>query len=182
MKKALTLSVGILLCAGAAFGQAGAIGLYAEGTYTQCDYDDTASAIVTVYAVHKYTQGATASQWKVQAGGGFNCTYIGETPPFGVIGDTQNGIAINYGTCITSDFLLVLIMYHCTGSNPACAYLEVVPDPSAPTGKIEVIDCNLAKLTGVGSKLFINNDGTCGRPCGIATREANWGRVKALYR
>jgi hypothetical protein len=182
MQKTLTLSVGILLCAGAAFGQAGGIGLYVDVVvFSQCDYDDTAPNSVDIYAVHKHTQGATASRWKVEAGGGFNCAYIGEITPTGSVGDTQNGIAIGYGACLSSTILLATIHYLCSGTNPPCAFLEVVPDPSAPSGKIEVVDCSFVTLEGVGSTLFVNNDGTCGRPCGIPTRETNWGRVKALY-
>ena len=64
MKTSLFVTACILLIAGAAFGQAGGIGLYVDHpAYVQCSYDDTGDALVPVYAVHKYCPGATGSQW-----------------------------------------------------------------------------------------------------------------------
>jgi hypothetical protein len=59
--------------------------------------------------------------------------------------------------------------------------LEVVPDPDEPTSEISVVDCNYVKLAAVGSRLYFNDDGSCGA-CVLPTREANWGQIKAMYR
>jgi hypothetical protein len=184
MKRLLIITLGLVLCTSVAFGQAGGIGLYVDQpTYTDCDYDDTGAALVPVYAVHLYSiPGATASQWLLVEGGGFNCSYTGEIVHMPtVIGATRTGISLGYGGCIAPPTLLVTINYFCMGTSPACASLEIVGDPASGSGLIEVVDCAFTRKFGVGSMMFFNDDGTCGRPCGIATKEVNWGRMKALY-
>lgn len=188
MRPFLIIFAYIIFCAGAAFGQAGGIGLYVDqDTFVQCDYDDNEAALVPVYVVHKFCPGATASQWRVISGGGFNCTFVGETHNCFYLamdcGNTRDGISLPYGGCVDASNLLIATMnYFCMGDTPTCAWLEVVPDPDAPTGTIEVIDCSYVKHAAVGSKIFFNNDGTCGQPCGLPTQTSSWGQVKALYR
>ena len=174
----------ILLCAGVAFGQAGGIGLYPDAAYMSCDYTDDTAALVPIYVVHKYTPGATAAQFMVVPGGGFNCTYTGEYTSMPTsIGTTQTGISVAYGACLSSDILLVTINYFCQGISPTCSYLEVVPDPGAPTGTIEVVDCTYQKHTALGGSVAFNADETC--MCLLdypfATKATSWGRVKVLY-
>ena len=184
MKKVLLLTLAIMICASMAFAQAGGIGLYVDaGTYVACDYTDTGNALVPVYVVHKLCPGATASQWMLVAGVGFNCTYTGEIIALPTsIGSTQSGISIAYGGCLgATNLLLATVNYFCMGISPTCASLEIVADPAAPTGLIEVIDCAFVKHQGVGSMLFINNDGSCGRPCGLPTNETSWGQIKSMY-
>ncbi len=185
MKRSLLIGLGILFCASMAFGQAGGIGLYVDHPgYTQCNYDDTGPALVPVYVVHKLCPGATASGWMVVEGGGFNCTYAGEIACGGMthVGSSQTGIACPYGGCFSSNVLIATIHYFCAGASPACAYLEVVPSPRTSSGTIEVWDCNSVRLAAVGGKLFFNDDGTCGRACGLSTKTTSWGKVKAMYR
>jgi len=58
----------------------------------------------------------------------------------------------------------------------------MVPDPAAPTGQIEGVDCATTKTFPNGSSLTFDYDGTC-PPCGeiVPVEETNWGRVKSLY-
>ncbi len=187
MKTSLFVTAVMLLIAGAAFGQGGGIGLYVDyPTFVQCSYNDTGAGLVKVYVVHKNCPGAVASQWMVISGGGFNCTYIGEWHSCAALamtcGTTLGGISLPYSGCVVASNLYIAeIHYFCTGASPPCAFLEVVPDTDAPTGTIEVVDCNYVKLAAVGSKLYFNDDGTCGA-CGLPTRDTSWGQVKALYR
>lgn len=183
MKKAVFLCLGFLLYASAVFGQGGAIGLYADTLLYSCDFDDTGPGLVSIYAVHKYSPGASASEWRVVSGGGWNCAWTGDLNHFPtVIGNTQAGITVGYQGCLVSPILLVTINFFCLGTSPPCAFVEVVADTAMTAeGQIQVVDCDYNAHVGVGSKLFVNNDGTCGRPCGIAIRETSWGRVKALY-
>ena len=186
MKIVLVLTAMILLCASAVYGQAGVIGLYVDApTYVNCGYTDTAPALVPIYVVHKVTPGATASQFMVAAGGGFNCTYTGEIIAAPVsIGSTQTGLSASYGGCLASDILIATINYFCMGTSPTCANLRVVPDPAAPTGQIEVVDCAFQKRTGFGFPFYINEDFTCRslQMCQIPTKNTSWGEVKVLYR
>jgi hypothetical protein len=184
MKRLLIIALGLTLCASVAFGQHGAIGLYADPGYTSCFVSDVGPALVPIYVVHVLcVPGATGSQWKLQTGGGWNCIYTGEIVHTPVsIGAAQGGISLGYGGCLPCPNLLVTVNWFCQGISPACAYLEIVPDVLGTTsGTIEMVDCDFILRTGgVGSKLYANPDGSCD-PCGIATRETNWGKVKALY-
>lgn len=182
MKKLLLLSIGILLCASVAFGQAGFIGLYVDPAYTDCDYSWTGPALVPTYVVHKSCPGATASQFMVQQGGGWNCTFTGEIVAIPVsIGSSLGGLSASYGGCRPSDILISTINWFCMAAPPTCSYLQVVPDIAAPSGEIEVVTCTFTKIFGNGSILYGSPDGSC--DCGeiVPTRDTNWGQIKSLY-
>jgi hypothetical protein len=182
MKCLLLIAVSLVFCAGMASAQSGYIGLFVDfGSYADCDYVDAGAALIPVYVVHKMTPGAVASQFKLVSGGGFTMIYTGEIVAMPtVIGSTYAGISLAYGGCRSSDILLVTINYFAMGSSPSCAYLEVVPDPSAPSGTIEVIDCGYVKLIGGGSRLYVNPDGSCSCQV-VPVEETTWGHIKTLY-
>jgi hypothetical protein len=171
----------LLIIWSVAFGQAGYIALFFDQpAYSNRCYDDLTAALVPVYVVHQLTPGATASQFMVVSGGGFNCVYTGEIIAVPVsIGSTQSGISVSYGGCVPSTILIATMNYFCQGISPANAYLEVVPDPAAPTGTIEVVDCSFVKLVAYGGRAYFNTD----QPwlCVDPTRQTSWGAVKALY-
>lgn len=163
MKKVLLLSFYVLSCAGAASGQAGDIGLFIDSPgYTDCDFTFTAAALIPVYVVHRNTPGATASQFMVQPGDGWNCTFTGEIIVVPVsIGSALSGLSASYGGCRPSPILITTINYFCLVAPPTCASLRVVPDPAAPTGTIEVVNCSFVKLEGRGRVMYANPDGRC---------------------
>ena len=182
MKKLLLISLALILTSTLAFGQAGVIGLYVDaGPYVQCTFADVGAALVPVYAVHKLCPGATASQWMITTGGGFNCTYTGEIIALPTsIGNTQVGISIAYGGCLgASNLLLATINYFCMGASPTCAFIQVVPDPAAPSGQIEVIDCAFVKLVATGNAIYFNHNTSC--DCYDPVQNSSWGGIKALY-
>jgi hypothetical protein len=185
MKKVLLLTLAISFCASMAFGQAGGIGLFVTVPYNQdsCYVEDTGAALVPVYAVHMYCPGATASQWMLVTGGGWNCTYTGEIVHMPTsIGNTQAGISLGYGGCKACPLLVVTINYFCMGTSPTCAYLQVVGDPASGSGTIEVVDCAFARHVGCpGGKLYANADETCDPCVPLPTRQTSWGKIKTLY-
>ena len=78
--------------------------------------------------------------------------------------------------------LIATMEFFCMGASPPCAYLEVVPDPGAASGRIEVTDC-AGQVHYVGGSRFIMNDyGGCGFCFPPATQTSTWGQVKAMYR
>jgi hypothetical protein len=182
MKRVLLFSLGILLCAGVAFGQAGYIGLFTDPGYTDCYLYDDVIGIKSIYAVHKAASSVTASQFQVAIGPGMGCVETGVMNNFPtVIGSPSTGISIAYGACLVSDILLFTWNFFCQGTSGTCAKLEVVPDPAAISGAIEIVTCNSYKLPGNGSALYVNPNGFC--DCGevVPTRESSWGQIKALY-
>jgi len=183
-KLLIVVMVGVLLFSGVAFGQpAGYIGLYTDAsTYTNCIMNDFGPALVPVYVVHKAIPGATASQFMVTMGGGFNAIYISEIVHMPLsIGSVLTGISIAYGGCLPSDILLVTINYFTQGISPSCAYLKVVADPASPNGQIEIDDCAFNILLGGGSTLYVNPDGTCqcgpDASCGVHPGALDFGGV-----
>lgn len=184
MKKALilVLALGMVMTASLAFGQ-GAIKLYTDQTLSSCNItNDSGTFFVT--AVHEGHNGATASQFKLQ-NNGHTMIYLADNSAFSlVIGNTQAGIAVSYGGCFNGQISVVSAIYSGIGTSPPCSSIEVVPDPNAPTGNIEAVDCANPpnKVFPAGSILTIKYDGTCDA-CGIIVpvEETNWGRVKSLY-
>jgi hypothetical protein len=62
---------------------------------------------------------------------------------------------------------------------PCCPY-PVIPDPSIPSGEIEVVDCAGVIRHAVGLVAMVNPDGSC--PCGtVPVQKTTWGRAKAMY-
>lgn len=184
MKKLLLLCTGVLVLAGPAFGQVGYIQLSTDPVGVECNYTDLNSGVVQVYAIHKSTPGVTQSRWMVQGGGGFTCLFMGEFIQISAYsGTTQTGLRVVYPGCQPSDILVAIIEYFCLGTCPSCAFLAVVPDPTAPSGQIEVVDCQDMTHFVPASMIIVNDfQGTCGDCVPSATEPASWGRVKTLYR
>jgi hypothetical protein len=180
--KALIILTSLLvLSAGAAFGQAGYIGLYADPEGINCSVSDDGSGQVTAYVIHRAASGTTGSQWKIEASDGFDMTYVGESLSYVAMGNTQSGISMSYGSCLGSQILLCTITYVSNGSSSPCSYLQVVADPNSDSGAIEVMNCASQKNPGNGSRLYVNPDGSCA--CGQVNpiEETDWGRIKAMF-
>jgi hypothetical protein len=181
IKRGLLLSLGIILLAGLAYGQAGFIGLYSDFGYTNCSMVDTPGE-VSIYVVHKASAGATSSQFRIAVGAGMACTPLEVIHNFTTtIGDPATGITVSYGACYPSDILLFTWVFSCSGSSAPCSILEVVPDPAAVSGTIEIFDCSHFKLVGGGGIMYVNPDGSC--DCGevVPEKDTSWGQIKSLY-
>jgi hypothetical protein len=181
MKRGAVLSFCILLSAGLAYGQAGFIGLFTDFSYTDCSVVDTPGEVY-IYAVHKASTGATASQFRIAVDAGMTCTPVSVIHNFPTtLGDPATGISISYGACYPSDILLFTWVFSCSGTSLPCSKLDVVPDPAVLTGTIEVFDCNHFKLVGGGGVMYVNPDGSC--DCGeiVPVEETSWGQIKSLY-
>lgn len=156
------------------------IGLFVDTAYENCKLSDTGPGVVTVYVVHSTSSGATGSQFKLQTGSGVMLSYLGETSPFPlVIGNTQTGISIGYGSCQYSDVLVSTISYYASGNSATCSSIWIVPDPASLQGYIEVVSCSTTRFEASGSLLVINSDGSC--DCGPTSRDSNWGKIKDIY-
>lgn len=102
------------------------------------------------------------------------------------VGGSQSGLSVDYGECLTGWIHVLTIVYADYigfGSPPCCLY-PVLPDPSAPSGKIEVTDCHEKVVFGVGVHGIVNSNESCpcGTPTGIIDRASTWGGIKALFR
>ena len=157
------------------------IGVYDDTQGLSCNITDD-MALKHVYVVHATSLGATASEWSAPLPACWtNTTWLSDTEPFGMPGNSQTGKAVGYGTCQAgpSAIHVLTINYFVQGSSPPCCLYPVLPPSWAAT--INVVDCDNVLLPAVGLTSTINGDGTC--PCGypVPVEESTWGKVKALY-
>jgi hypothetical protein len=159
----------------------GQIGVFADEYGSECNLVDDGSGLMTVYVVHVNTNGASASQFAAPMPGCMTgVTRMGETSPFLAIGDSQTGVAIAYGACLTSPIHVLTIQYMGSGLSETCCPYPVIPHPQALSGEIEVTDCDNNLLTAGGDVSRVNSDGSC--RCGtVQVEKCTWGRIKALY-
>jgi hypothetical protein len=184
MKRLLLLTLAILLINGVVFAQLdlGSIDIFTDLTSMSCDFLDTGGFVqVQIFATHA-NDGSTASMWMLTVPPGW--THFGDTSPYQTIGVSVDGASVAYGNCITGDFNILTANFGTPGDTPACSLLKIVPHPAAPTGLIELVDCQEpapAKQTfaGLGAGI-VNDDGSC--PCTyVPVHETTWGGIKALY-
>jgi hypothetical protein len=180
MKKALLLTLVLMLSASMAFAQGGSIGIYADPAGASCNISDTVAGLLSFYAVHALTPGATASQFAAPQPACFPATFLSDSPAFPVaIGGSQTGIAIAYGACLAAPIHVLTIQYFASGITPPCCYYPVVPDPNLPSGQIEVVDCAETIVFATGGVGIINPDATC--DCDVPTQDTTWGKVKSIF-
>jgi hypothetical protein len=112
--------------------------------------------------------------------GCFNAELIGVTSPFTLtIGSPLTGMAIAFGQCLSGPVYLARLTFVAEGATECCFYW-VTADPKAPTGRIEIADCNEGKFLGTGGAVILNpNDHDCMEY--VPARSSTWGKVKALY-
>jgi hypothetical protein len=182
MKRLLLFTVLSLLVAGAAFSQAGSIGIFPDAGGTGCDIVD-AGGLVQVHYYHVYHQGATASQWMLDLSG-LSWTHLGDTWSFPTaIGSSITGISLGYGSCMPAPTYLGVSNFF--GSNaPTCSPIQIVADPASLSGLIEGVDCGSPanKTYPTGDLEMVNADLGCSCPGSSPVESTTWGSVKALYR
>jgi hypothetical protein len=181
MRRLLMIALMTCTVPSLATAQTDVIGLFTDTGYDECKLNDTGSGVVSIYVVHTATTGSVASQFRVIGDAGVTLSYIDESTQWPlVIGNSQTGVAVTYGgECRFSDILVITINYFAMGSSTTCSTLRVTPDPYAPTGTIEVVNCSQSRLEAIGAHLVVNSDGTC--ECGPSTQFTNWGVIKAKY-
>ena len=185
MKRSLLIAVCLVFTASIVVAQPpGSIMLFSDPGFVGCDMYDQVPGLLTVYVVHMWTPGATASQFMVNhwSWGAGTLIYVGEVSPYGVIiGNSQIGVSIAYGACVPSPNLLLTINYFGSGLSAPCSYIQVVPDPGAIPPEIWVVDCQTPpnKAIATGGDVVVNPDQSCF--CNVPVQETTWGKVKALY-
>jgi hypothetical protein len=146
MKRSLILIVAIgCLMAGTALSQTGgAIGIFGDPGATTY-FKDEVSGLSTYYLVLVNSQGATAVQFSAPIPECFEgAVYLGENTPFPtMLGNSQTGVAIAFGTCLMSPVELLRVSVITTGQTGVCCRFPVLPDPMEPSGEILYTDCTM---------------------------------------
>jgi len=189
MKRALIGAACLLLLSGAALGQYGYLGVFADQGGCYCNVYDSVPGLVNVYVVHRdISQGLTGVRFIITGGGGMTMTYLAEAkmgPPLEITGNMVDGYCVGYGSCITGSLTIMQIVYFGTGTSATCSWLEVSAAPGAVTGQVEGSDCNDQVVVVSGMQTPVNPDTGC--ECMILScqpvpvDETTWGAIKALY-
>jgi hypothetical protein len=180
MRYFVVLASIILLLAGAASAQLpGSIGIFADAGGTDCNLADTGSLVI-VYVLHVHTDGATASQFRIDISG-TGWTWMGDNWPWTVIGNSIVGVSYGYSTCQSGSIYLGSVNFLGTNVAP-CTHISVEADPMALSGQIEAIDCSdpPVKFFPTGGHAIVNQTPEC--MCSVPVESTTWGGVKALYR
>jgi hypothetical protein len=188
MLKIRILIVSILLSGGPASGQINTINLYGDTLHTDCSIaHEWGQIAIVAHVFHYSSSGAMSSRFSAPDPGCFiEGTYARDIAVFpATTGNSQTGITINYGACLTGwIFVLSIIYMDVTGlGSPDCCAYPVLADPSAPSGQIEILDCSNNVVPGGGISGIVNGTPQC--PCDIVTGifeyHNTWGRIKSLY-
>jgi len=178
MKRLLLTALTLVFATGSAFGQAGEIDVFSDIGYSDCIVNDLFPGAITLYIVHTNSVGATESQFKMDLPS--TLTWVGETSPYLVIGQSTSGVTISYGSCLQSPILLLTVDIQGAGLTPPCSYISIVPDPAALSGLIEAVDCNSFKMYPNPGWAVVNPNSLC-NSCEVLVGQATWGNIKALY-
>jgi hypothetical protein len=189
MRKSLTLLFAWVLCAGSA--SADHIGLYRDpiGYYCALQNPPVGPPGFSLYVVHKFNAGATGSQFKVEDASGFFPTT--QSTITGVsLGTWNTDWSIAYGACLSGDVPVATLNFMYFGTPPLlCAHwMRITPAPtSAIPGSVITVNCSQGVEPASSAGIWFG-PGAISGPHGecwcatVATREATWGSVKALYR
>jgi hypothetical protein len=202
MRKLLSVLALLVLVASPALGQVDYISMFADVGGTDCDLKDIAPGLTPYYVVHyMWGGGSTASQFWAPAPWCLGALYLSDTSVFPVtIGNSQTGVSIGYGSCLTDRAHVLTINFFTQGTSHSCCCYFVYPHPESTTGDVQVVDCSNNLQSANGGWGYINADWvTCGcwvdkqaaasGPAGpygcindpVAVDQATWGKVKALY-
>lgn len=183
MRRVLPLVLVILLGATVAFAGVGRVGVYGDNTGANCAITQPgAGNIFYVYLVHVETDGVTGAQFYAPKPACLNASWIADVNAYPVVlGDTQTGYAVGYGSCKTGEFLICSLLYTSLGTSPNCCVYYVLPDPRlGPSANYEFSNCLFETIIGAGKAGVVNQTGECSCAA-IPTEESNWGKIKALY-
>ncbi|MCK4773632.1 MAG: hypothetical protein KAT30_02560 [Candidatus Krumholzibacteria bacterium] len=186
MKRSLLTAFCLVLGASMAIAQpdVGTIDVFSDPGLADCNFTDSGPVLITVYvAATNSADGTSAAQWKMVIPSTW--TFFGQVSPYPtVVGNVLEGISIGYGQCLSGDaFLILTVNMLGDGLSPTCSHISIVPDPDAPSGQIEIVDCQLPLpekwLSDAAGQGVVNGDGSC--PCNVPVQDTTWGGIKALY-
>jgi len=161
MKKALLVTLVLMLVAGTGFAQNGFVGVFADNQGTNCNLA-VAPGLFLVYVVHVFTAGSTAVQYSAPKPACLTATYLSDTNMFAVtIGHSQTGVAVGYGSCRIGTIHVQTLAYFVAGGTAQCCEYPVLPDPNVASGHIETVNCAYNLVYAMGITGIVNPNPTC---------------------
>lgn len=177
-------------CTGKARQSGGHIGVYSDNPgFSDCELYEVLYATNSFYIVHVLLPEANTAQFMVVHN--WDNAVVGSVDYYGnlQLGDMYTGVTVTYVGCKPLPHLLARLDFIPVSPTPDCTFVRVLPDPSLPSGQVEVVDCMSNVLHATGGYACVNTPQCC--ECGqvpehcelpVATRETTWGAIKALYR
>ena len=183
MNRLLLAVVIVILSPGLALAQGGIVGLYADTDGAVCDIPDV-SGTLSFHVVLTMTPGATAVGFSAPRPACMvDASWLSDSHVFPVtIFNSQDGIGIGFGACLTGPIHVLTINYTSCGKIEPCCVYPILPDMNQLSGEVETTDCSstFEIVYAVGASAVINPDATC--PCSsVAAEETSWGRIKSMY-
>lgn len=182
MKRIALLSLCLIMVASLAFAQGGRIGVFSDPGASDCDYDDIAVGLGSIYVVHisdGIDNAAQGSAFQVELGAGANMTVTGVVANYPlVIGEPYTGVAITYSVCAALPTLVYTLNFFNQTTSLPCSYVSVIP--YSVTGTVDVLACSSIEYHyPSGGQAIINSDGSC--DCNVDAEQETWGKIKSLY-
>jgi hypothetical protein len=140
---------------------------YADSAATSCTLTDSIPGMLQIFVVHSYEAGATAVEFKApipKCMTGTVWLYDKSTEPI-ALGDSQKGIAIAYGRCLTEPAVILTISLMTKGkSEKDCAYRFF---RKQGRDAIYTATCDREKLETTRGVIYVNSSKQC--ECGALT-------------
>lgn len=133
-----------------------------------CEIVDVCT-LVQVHIVHLHTDGVRGSRFMLEPVMGW--THLGDVPDFPSLGTSISGMIVCMPSCMPSPVHLVTVNFFGSCA-PPCTQIQIQPDPAAPSGLIEALDCNWNLMFPTGGAAVVNNDGGCPCIAGLSTDTA----------
>jgi hypothetical protein len=175
-----------LLCSATClFGQAvGIISVFSDETGFSggCSVYES-NGELTVYVVHDYLGHAAGSRFRVVTSTGFTGVYLHSEVSATMIysGNVLEGVHVGYVSCRTARVTVASVTFATSGTSNPCSTINLAPDPSAPSGMVEIYDCDGLTYTQDDNWQLVVN-ASCLSECPVGVDNSTWGAIKALYR
>ena len=168
MKRLLLLISSLLVISTTSW--ADLIGVYSDATGASCNLGAAGQFNPNATVIHRFTQGATGSRFKVTFPAG--TSFFGFNTPYVPVGALNSDLSLGYGQCLNGMIVLGTInaVYGAGTGTVEKADLQPI---------ILYTDCVFAELPATGGNFYVGGSDYCGS---TPVEPSTWGSVKALYR
>jgi hypothetical protein len=163
MGRSLALALILAVWAGLASAQVPTVAIFNDSLGVDCNLSQTSPGVFKAYVVlTSTTVGVTGVQFAAPKPSCLTGSYLVDLTRFPVtIGNSQTGISIGFGGCLSGRIHVLTILYLTDATTPACCAYPVLPDPVE--GIVGYTDCSFELFAGEGWVSTINGDASC--PC-----------------
>ena len=191
MKKALFLSMALMLVASSAFAQAGGTIELVDKFSGLCYINAPSSGFSMISVIHGGIGGASGSEFALDYSEVPGVTYVFTTTLLGTaVGDLSHGAGYkaNYGGCIPGPSI-TFAEFGIMGSWDPCSWIRFTIHPASQG--LVAYDCADTEQVACGAGIALGGDETCVSclhgglpltcPGAVPVLDETWGAIKNLY-